>query len=164
MGFEALDRSATRIGYSEWGAVVQIYLTCGFYSPTGLTKSNLTQTYDYIPSTISWANLYTFLATKFLARDKDNRASLWWGESVLSDYYGYLTRTMQDIRYNTTDYGEPDIRKGIIFFTSNNSSVTDIECPQLFNINSSFMVDVGDGNFDTINPGTAATLTALDRD
>lgn len=160
---EALDRSATQFGYSEWGAVVRTYITCGFASPGGLTKFNLTQTYDYVPSTLSFAGLYTFLATNFLGRDKSTRASLWWGESALSNYYVYLTRTMQDIRTNVTENGQAGIRKGTIYFTPGNGAVADIKSLQFFDIDYRFLVDLALGDFRVISPGRSITVTELDQ-
>lgn len=116
-------------------------------------KFNLTQSYDYIPPTISWSYLYTFLDTNFLDRDKSTRASLWRGESAFSNYYVHLTRTMQNIRTNATDHGQPGIRKGTIYFTLGNSTDGDIKSLQLFNINYRFIVDLGYGSFQVIAPG-----------
>lgn len=164
MNLEALDRSASQFGFSEWGAVVQTYVTCDFYTPSGLMKFNLTQSYDYIPPTISWSYLYTFLGTNFLDRDKSTRASLWWGESAFSNYYVYLTRTMQNIRTSATDHGQPGIRKGTIYFTPGNSTDGDIKSLQFFNINYRFIVDLGYGSFQVIAPGENPTVAKLDQD
>ncbi|KAJ6107191.1 hypothetical protein N7523_008514 [Penicillium sp. IBT 18751x] len=163
INLEALDRTASQFGFSEWGAVVQTYVLCGFYSPSGFIQFNLTQVYDYIPATISWSHLYTFLGTNFLERDKSTRASLWWGESALSNYYVYLTRMMQDIRANATGNGEPGIRKGTIYITPSNNTVRDIKSLQFFNIDYRFIVDLGYGNFQVLAPGEDPTVSKLDQ-
>lgn len=164
INLEALDRTASQFGFSEWGAVVQTYVSCAFYTPSGLIQFNLTQAYDYIPAVMSWSHLYTFLGTNFLDRDKGIRASLWWGESLLSNYYVYLTRTMQDIRTNATSHGEPAIRKGTIYTTPGNSTSRDIKSLQFFNIDYRFIVDLGYGNFEVLTPGGEPTVSKLDQD
>ncbi|CEJ54658.1 hypothetical protein PMG11_00958 [Penicillium brasilianum] len=163
INLEALDRTGSQFGFSEWGAVVQTYILCGFYTPSGLIQFNLTQAYDYIPAAMSWSHLYTFLGTNFLDRDKNTRASLWWGESVLSNYYVYLTRTMQDIRANATKNDEPGIRKGTIYMTPGNSSARDITSVQFFNIDYRFIVDLGYGNFEVLSPGEDPSVSKLDQ-
>ncbi|KAJ5134851.1 hypothetical protein N7526_006216 [Penicillium atrosanguineum] len=162
INLEALDRTASQFGFSEWGAVVQSYILCGFYTPSGLIQFNLTQAYDYIPATISWSHLYTFLGSNFLERDKSTRASLWWGESALSNYYVYLTRMMQDIRVNATSSGEPGIRKGTIYITPGNNTARDIKSLQFFNLDYRFIVDLGYGNFEVLAPGEDPTVSKLD--
>jgi hypothetical protein len=163
INLEALDRTTSQFGFSEWGAVVQTYVLCGFYTPSGLIQFNLTQAYDYIPATFSWSHLYAFLGTNFLERDKSTRASLWWGESALSNYYVYLTRTMQDIRVNATYNGEPGIRKGTIFITPGNNTARDIKSLQFFNVDYRFVVDLGYGNFEVLSPGDNPTVSKLDQ-
>jgi hypothetical protein len=162
INLEALDRTASQFGFSEWGAVVHTYVSCAFYTPSGLIQFNLTQAYDYIPA-MSWSHLYTFLGSNFLDRDKSTRASLWWGESAISNYYVYLTRTMQDIRANATSNGEPAIRKGTIYITPGNSTARDIKSLQFFNIDYRFIVDLGYGNFEVLSPGGEPTVSMLDQ-
>ena len=58
-----------------------VYVACTINGVTGQTGLNLTTTYDYVPETVPYSNLYTFLGTKFLSRDPMARASLYWGES-----------------------------------------------------------------------------------
>jgi hypothetical protein len=171
MNLEALDRTASQFGFSEWGSVVQTYITCSYSSPGGLTQFNLTQTYDYIPATVSWTYLYTYLATEFLGRDAESRASLWWGESAMSNYYVYLTRTMQDIRANATANGETGIRKGTLYFTpsssnnnSSSSSSMDIKSLDYFDIDCRFIIDLGYGAYDVITTDGVKSISQLDRD
>ncbi|EED12016.1 hypothetical protein TSTA_000880 [Talaromyces stipitatus ATCC 10500] len=165
MNLEALDRSASQFGFSEWGSVIQTFITCAFNSPGGVINVNLTQTYDYIPPTVSWARLYTYLGTNFLDRNKKTRASLWWGESALSNYYVALTRVMQDIRENTTASGNAAIRKGTVYFAPNNNSTINIKNLEFFNIDFRFIIDYGLGRFDVITPGNGneSTITELDQ-
>lgn len=87
---EALDRTANQIAFAEWGEVVQTFATCSVPSAGGTTWFNITQEYDYVPPTISYNHLwgeYTFLGTNFLERNKENKTSLWWGESLMSIYW-----------------------------------------------------------------------------
>jgi hypothetical protein len=152
---EALDRSANQFAYSEWGASVRAYVSCTIEGASGQTSFNLTTTYDYVPETVAFSGLYRFLGTNFLDRDKEKRASLYWGESLMSMYWAYLTRSMQDIRVNATDSGVPGIRKGTISFTRNNNSnsISDITHLGFFEVDYRFIVDQGLGNFSVIWPG-----------
>jgi hypothetical protein len=150
---EALDRSANQFAYSEWGASVRAYVSCTIEGASGQTSFNLTTTYDYVPETVAFSGLYHFLGTNFLDRDKEKRASLYWGESLMSMYWAYLTRSMQDIRVNATDFGLPGIRKGTISFTPNNSSISDITHLGFFEVDYRFIVDEGLGAFSVIWPG-----------
>ncbi|MCJ1375102.1 hypothetical protein MMC20_006336 [Loxospora ochrophaea] len=154
---EALDRSGNQIAYSEWGASIRAYITCAIEGEAGQISFNLTTTYDYVPETVAFSGLYRFLGTNFLNRDKEKRASLYWGESLMSMYWVYLTRTMQDIRVNATDFSVPGIRKGTLSFTpnfdSNNSSLSDITQLSFFEVNYRFIIDQGGGDFSVIYPG-----------
>ncbi|MCJ1283211.1 hypothetical protein MMC26_002539 [Xylographa opegraphella] len=150
---EALDRSANQLAYSEWGASVRAYMSCTIEAATGQTRFNLTTTYDYVPDTVAFSKVYRFLGTNFLSRDVENRASLYWGESLMSMYWAYLTRSMQDIRLNVTASGMAGIRKGTISFTRNNNLLSDITDLDFFEVDYRFIVDQGLGNFDIIHPG-----------
>ncbi|KAK5135158.1 hypothetical protein LTR08_005544 [Meristemomyces frigidus] len=107
----ALDRTASQLAYSEWGAVVRSYATCTILAMNGTTNFNLTQEYDYVPSDLSFSTLYQSLGTNFLARNKTDQVSLYWGESIMSMYWAYMTRQMQDIRVNQTSNGLPGIHQ-----------------------------------------------------
>jgi hypothetical protein len=142
----ALDRSGNQIAFAEWGAVVRTYTTCQTHGTAGRMFVNLTQTYDYIPDTTLVANLDQFLGTGFQSRDAEARASLWWGETLMSAYWGVVTWEMQQERQNKTLFGEPGIRKGTVSFTPNDN-VTDISNPSFFNLDYRFIVDSGLGSF-----------------
>lgn len=86
MDLESLDRSASQYGYSQFGASVRPYATCNINSAAGQTKFNLTTKYDYVPSTVDFSSIGRFLGTDFLNRDSQKKASLYWGESLMSMY------------------------------------------------------------------------------
>jgi hypothetical protein len=162
---EALDRSANQFAYSEWGARVRVYVACTIEGVAGQTSLNLTTTYEYVPKTAAFSGIYRFLGTNFLDRDKETRASLYWGESLMSMYWGYLSRSMQDIRVNTTDFGAAGIRKGTVSFTPNNSSISDITDLRFFKVDYRFIVDEGLGRFSVIHPGLyneSSSVASLD--
>lgn len=153
--FAAMDRSANQFAYSEWGAVVRSYATCAMMGANGTTNFNITQEYDYVPPTISFSTMYQFLGTNFLARNITDKASLYWGESLMSMYWAYTTRTMQTIRTNQTSNNLPGIRKGTLYFYRNDDqSVANITDQSFFELDFRFIVDKGDGYFDVIFPGT----------
>ncbi|PVH98526.1 hypothetical protein DM02DRAFT_467293, partial [Periconia macrospinosa] len=164
--FQALDQGGNQISYSEWNAVVRTYATCQILNALGTVFFNVTQTYDYVPPTMSfsWVN-NGFLGTEFLSRDKQAKGSLWWGESLMSNYWAYSTRLMQDIRVNMTTAGRLGIRKGFIYFTPTGPP-TDVVNLDFLNPDYRFIVDMGGGNFDVIAPGSAlknATIGQLEQ-
>jgi hypothetical protein len=132
---------------------VRAYVACAIEGAAGRTSLNLTTTYDYVPETVAFSGLSRFLGTNFLDRDKETRASPYWGESLMSMYWAYLTRSMQDIRGNATSSGVAAIRKGAISFTRNNSSISDITDPSFFEVDYRFIVDIGQGDLFIIHPG-----------
>lgn len=149
LDLSALDRAANQISYSEWGAVVRTYTTCAMWSSSGQMFLNLTQTYEYVPGNVPF-QLSKFLGTEFLSRNSSTRASLWWGESLMSTYWVYTSRLMQDIRANATSYDEATITTGTLSFTPKNG-ITDITDLSFFGINFRFFIDLGYGAFDVIS-------------
>ncbi|KAL9105454.1 MAG: hypothetical protein Q9227_009363 [Pyrenula ochraceoflavens] len=152
---EAMDRSANQFAYAEWGATVRSHATCAISGENGVQMFNLTQEYDYVPTTISFSGLYEFLGSAFIARDKMSRASLWWGESLLSTYWALLTMEMQQIRQNDTLNVEPAIRKGTLLFTRSNKPEKDITAIDFFQVDYRFIVDTQapPGDYKIIYPG-----------
>ena len=168
---EAMDRTSSQLAWAEWGAVLSGSLTCGITSETGYVKLNLTVNYDYVPDTVSFASgLFSLISA-----DKEARASLWWGESLLSMYWAYLSRTMQNIRVNATDNGLVGIRKGTLFFTPSaavpriyatanspdSKPMLDITNLDYFDVDYRFIVDDGGGAFQVIYPGDHDYSTTL---
>ncbi|XDG09694.1 hypothetical protein ABKA04_009309 [Annulohypoxylon sp. FPYF3050] len=153
MNLEALDRAANQFAYSEWGAVLRSYATCQIATSTGVVFFNLTQTYEYVPSTASYTDIYKFLGTGFLSRNHTTRASLWWGESLMSMYWGAVTWQMQAERKNKTNNNEFGIRKGTVSFMLN-GTFSDIQDLHFFSTDYRFIIDKGGAYYDVIHPGT----------
>lgn len=130
-------------------------VTCAISGDTGVQMSNFTQEYDYVPATVSFSGLYEFLGSAFIDRDRMSRASLWWGESLLSTYWALLTMQMQHIRENDTSYEKPGIRKGTLSFTPSSHLEKDITAIDFFQVDYRFIVDTTapPGNFDVVHPG-----------
>lgn len=148
---EFLDRSGTQIAYSEWGTTVRAYVTCAVDTDTATTHFNMTTTYDYVPDTSPLFRLHDFLGTDFLDRNNQTRASLYWGESIMSMYWGYLSETMRVIRLNATQNDEASISKGTIsFLPTDQSDITDLH---FFGIDYRLIVDLGQGDYNLIYPG-----------
>jgi hypothetical protein len=168
---ESLDRTASQFAWAEWGAVLSGYVTCGITSETGHVKLNLTVNYDYVPDTVSFASGLSSL----ISADKEARASLWWGESLLSMYWAYLSRTMQNIRSNATDDGLLGISKGTLFFTPSTAipriyasakppeskPTFDITNLDYFDVDYRFIVDEGGGAYQVLFPGDHDYSTTL---
>ncbi|KAI7187997.1 hypothetical protein KC363_g5697 [Hortaea werneckii] len=149
------DRTATQYAYAQYGAVVHTYATCSIVSPNGTLNVNLTQEYDYVPPGVSFANMYQFLGTGFLSRNKTERSSLYWGESIMSMYWANTTNAMQRIRANQTGDGNAGISKGMLYFYPNdNEQIDNITLPNFFNVDYRFLVDEGQGNITVIRPET----------
>jgi hypothetical protein len=145
MDIESLDRSASQYAYSQFGASVRAYVTCNINSAAGQTRLNLTTTYDYVPSTVDFSMIDRFLGTDFLNRDSQRKASLYWGESLMSTYWAYMTRSMQDLGPFEKSFGKAPIRKGTISFMPNRDAATDITDLSFFEIGYQFVVDYGLG-------------------
>ncbi|KAI1209371.1 uncharacterized protein F4807DRAFT_91589 [Annulohypoxylon truncatum] len=152
MNLESMDRSANQFAYSEWGALLRSYATCQIATSSGVVFFNLTQTYEYVPSTVSYTDIGKFLGSGFLSRNQTTRASLWWGESLMSTYWGAVTWEMQQERENKTDNHEYGIRKGTVSFMLN-GSFSDIKDLKYFNADYRFIVDKGGSYYDVISPG-----------
>lgn len=151
--YDAMDRTASQFAYSEWGAVVRTYATCAILGANGTTNFNLTQEYDYVPSSASFSTLYTFLGSNFLSRNKTSRSSLWWGESLMSMYWTHSTFQMEQIRQNDTSYNETAIRKGTLYFYPNDDAkVTNMTDQNFFECDFRFIKDQGQGKFEIVSP------------
>ncbi|KAI1460421.1 hypothetical protein F4805DRAFT_392374 [Annulohypoxylon moriforme] len=160
MNLEAMDRSANQFAYSEWGALLRSYVTCQITTSTGVVFFNLTQTYEYVPNTASYTDVYKFLGTGFLSRNQTTRASLWWGETLMSTYWGAVTWQMQIERINKTNNDQLGIRKGTVSFMPN-GSFSDIKDLNYLNTDYRFIVDKGGAYFDVICcPSIPLPLTA----
>lgn len=107
------DRAANQLALTEWGASVRTSVTCQISTTTGLVFLNVTQSYDYVPDTVSFDQIGTFLGSGIVSRDQMTRASLWWGESLMSAYWAQLTSRLQDETRNRAEY---PIRKGSLYF------------------------------------------------
>lgn len=153
MDFSALHRSSVQIAFSEYGINIRSYSTCTIDGTNGTTFVDLVQEYDYVPPTSSFSDLYTFLGTNFLERNATTKSSLWWGESMLSVYWAYTTKTMQNIRQNQTTNDLPGIRKGTLYFTPTPSM--NISSLDFFKVDFRFIVESGQaGNYSMIMPST----------
>ncbi|GAP85845.1 hypothetical protein SAMD00023353_1401420 [Rosellinia necatrix] len=146
----SMDRSGNQFAYAEWGALIRSYITCQIVTTAGLVFLNLTQTYDYVPDTIPFTMVDKFLGTGFLARNKTTQASLYWGETLMSTYYGAVTWAMELERTKQTQFlGEPGIRKGTVSFAPN-GSFPDIKDLRFFNADYRFIVDKGQAIYDVV--------------
>lgn len=151
---EAMDRSANQIAYSEWGETIRSYITCSIQNFNSTTLFNLTQKYNYVPADVTFEDIGQFVGSNFLERNKTSKASLWWGESLMSTYWAVVSGAMQTIRKNQTENGQAGIRKGTLPFTRDYDATADITSNSFFRVDFRFIVDRGLGNFAVIHPGT----------
>ena len=118
MDLESFDRGASQIAWTQWGAQLWGYATCSVMNNADLTKVNLTAGYNYIPATVSFDSSSFY---SFVSQASSSRASLWWGESLLSIYWIYLVWTMQTIREAPLPASQDPVRKGTLSFTTGSS-------------------------------------------
>lgn len=156
---ESQDRAANQLALTEWGAVVRTYATCRINTGSELVFFNLTQTYDYVPDTVSFAQIATFLGSGFVSRDQQKRASLWWGESLLSTYWMQMASLLQN---ETRERNEYPIRKGTLSFVPQTEGV-EITNTSFFRFSSQFIhtTEPGEYQFPTPEGGDKATLDNL---
>lgn len=160
MDFSSLDRTATQQAYSEWGIVVRSYITCFLTDVvSGPTYVNLTQEYDYVPPSVSLSSMYEFLGTNFQTRSLLDRASLYWGESLMSMYWASVSSDFATLRADDTANDLSAIRTGVVAFTpTGEPNITSLD---FFRTDYRFFVDQGQaGNTTIISPSTPDTSLA----
>ncbi|KAK8112527.1 hypothetical protein PG984_013053 [Apiospora sp. TS-2023a] len=142
---ESQDRAANQLSFTEWGAKVRTYTTCRISTVRGTVFFNLTQDYDYVPDTVSFAQDWPFLGSGFLSRDRKARASLWWGESLMSTYWAQMIYLLQN---ETREAGDKyyHIRKGSLSFIPRPEEV-EITSPDFFRFNTRFIEPTKPGEY-----------------
>jgi hypothetical protein len=112
---EAHDRTAAQIAVAYWGVTLQSVATCRVELEAGPVTVNLTTEWDPFTTSITTYGGYT----RFLGRDPNLKASLYWGESLLANYRILLGLQLE---------GEKDASKQEITFTipDSNLDITDL--------------------------------------
>lgn len=98
MYMENSERTAAQIAVAGWGVTVLGMSTCRVELEDCPVIVNMTAEWDPYPSTITTFSGYT----TFLGRDKDTRASLYWGESLLANHCVHLGNAMSEVGASTT--------------------------------------------------------------
>ncbi|KAF4943816.1 hypothetical protein FSARC_14824 [Fusarium sarcochroum] len=139
INFESIDRFGNQVAFREWGAVLRSYITCQIDTSDGGVFFDLTQTYDYVPTGISFDKLHTFLGSGFLSRNQITQASLWWGESLMSTYWSITTLMLKDPggEFNNGE-DTKELTKGTISFTAD-KAYPDIQDPNFFKLDYRFI-------------------------
>lgn len=106
-----------QIAFVDWGLAVNTYITCSFHGPHGKQMFDLTQQYNYVPETVPLAEVRSFLKTNFIARDSDAKASLWWGETLLSLAWDFLTFRMKTLALDQWAHDQTAISKVNLQYT-----------------------------------------------
>lgn len=131
-------RNVAQITYTTYGETVRSYIRCSIQTPSGLVMFNLTQEYDFVPPDITMQYLWGgFPGTNFLDRNKMTKASLWWGETIMSTYWGLLSSELSELGKSQTQ----SVFKGMLFFGP--YGVPDINQPNFFRIDFRFINDKG---------------------
>ncbi|RKL04818.1 hypothetical protein BFJ68_g3000 [Fusarium oxysporum] len=137
--FEGIDRSASQIALQQWGAKLRASLSCEVDTPGGRTTVNMTTTYDV-------NGIDNDVGTAFSGRNDTDKASLWWGESLLAWYSIALTNDMhvanEKFFRGENDKNVPPIYKGHISFTKRKTvvpSAQDIKALDFFQVSCFFV-------------------------
>lgn len=93
-------RTAAQLAVSGWGITILGKSTCRVELNGGPVIVNTTAQWDPYPASITTFSGYT----TFLGRDKDARASLYWGESLLANHRVHLNNEMDGIPNNQSKY------------------------------------------------------------
>ncbi|MCJ1262131.1 hypothetical protein MMC22_002001 [Lobaria immixta] len=103
---ESLGRTAAQIALTKWGVDAQAYISCNLdTNDQRRTVFNLTAEYNYIPDTVSvYSGFYTFIG-----RNERERASLYWGESLLSMYSLQLDSDVFSANLGVEDHKVPGL-------------------------------------------------------
>ncbi|EMD92171.1 hypothetical protein COCC4DRAFT_188987 [Bipolaris maydis ATCC 48331] len=157
---DSQDRAANQLAFMEWGAGVRTSVTCEISTATGPVFLNVTQSYDYVPDTVSFSQIEKFLGSGILSRDKTTRASLWWGESLMSTYWTEVTAGMQD-ETRGRSVGNWPIRKGTLYFVPQPGAR--IEKEDFFSyFQAQFIVATQPGDYEYPKPISHPTIAELD--
>jgi hypothetical protein len=118
--FEGIERTTLQIARQQWGAELKAKIQCSVDISEGSRKVLLSTTYDFNSE-----------VARFPGRNETEKASLWWGESLLAWYYLKLTRDV----YFATKTAEKPIYKGYVQFYPPQSPIAhaeDITSPSFF--------------------------------
>lgn len=149
---ESLGRTAAQIALTKWGVDAQAYISCNLdTNDQRRTVFNLTAEYNYIPDTVSvYSGFYTFVG-----RNERERASLYWGESLLSMYSLQLDRDVFSANLVVDDHR---VSQGVVTFTPNGST-TDFTRPDFFDMLFRFIAPKPDNSFEVWPPDQVPGLS-----
>ncbi|EUC34924.1 hypothetical protein COCCADRAFT_3779 [Bipolaris zeicola 26-R-13] len=157
---DSQDRAANQLAFTEWGASVRTYVTCQISTATGPVFLNVTQSYDYVPDTVSFSQIEMFLGSGILSRDPMARTSLWWGESLMSTYWTEVTAGMQnETRERSKDYWPT--RKGSLYFVPQPDARIDDDGFFSY-FHAQFIVATQPGKYEYPKPNSHPTIAELD--
>lgn len=143
---ESWSRNPSQIAYTIYGETVRTYVQCSTITSSGRIRFNITQEYNYIPPDISMISSgFSFLGTNFLERNNLTKASLWWGESLMSTYWCIVCTKMQAIALNQSANGSGIINQGTLYSVPQHQS--ELSRLDFFKVNYRFM---GSAPFDGV--------------
>ena len=112
----SIDQNALQLAIQRWTVELQAYITCEVENSEPNTTVNLTSTYNYL---LADGSIF-----KFLGRNATTKASLYWGETLLSMYWLQLTAEMAGSNGN---FNNPDLYKGWAGFNAKSPLIQDIQ-------------------------------------
>ncbi|MCJ1295250.1 hypothetical protein MMC34_006812 [Xylographa carneopallida] len=148
---ESTQRTAMQQGYTEWGAKATALATCSVANGAEPTSFNLTTSYEFVGPLIG-----TGQTDSFLQLDNQSRASLWWGQSLLSWYWlNLVSATAYANNAEQSPYNYP-LSQATLTFQSTN--ISDLNSLDFFHVGWHFLLS--DGTFILTNSYNLSTAAA----
>lgn len=160
MDMEELDRAANQVLRAPWGLVVRAFTTCTLQDKATRLETyvNLTTAFDAISE--GSPPLPLSKPKWLVATNRHHRASLWWGESLLTAWWANISLTMtQTLQAN--GYEQP-FRKALFQWTPNVNSTNILDSDFLLGFFNS-VVDLGKGDFSNIFSGSVTEPLPYDQ-
>ena len=117
-----IGQTAIQLSVQRWSVELLAYITCEVDTYETKTMINLTSTYNYL---LTDGSLF-----KFLGRNATSKASLYWGETLLSMYWLQVTSEM--LQWNG-NYSNPYYYEGYASVVANSPPIQDIQSLDFWN-------------------------------
>lgn len=129
---EGTERTASQVASQQWGVDMTASITCSIKVSTGVVQMNMNTQYNRVPSLLGYSTSCSY----FIGRSRSDRASLYWGESLLAMYWIQLTNNM----YLVNLKGENKFNKGHIDFKPNTSEGIDMTSLDFLKVDGCFFL------------------------
>jgi hypothetical protein len=114
------------------------FITCAIENESGLMYFNLSSEYNLVSPTSDFHKKSKEELFSFLNTNNQTKASLWWGQSLLSLYWAWTSYQMETLLGGLGGTTDEDLsivpRKGAIYFGRTESTSEDITDLLFFDI------------------------------